>query len=180
LTSAVSGEQRVEASQPLLVVSGSCSAVTERQLRFALTEGYCGVKAEPKSLLDFDGAVGAMRAVVGELVKALAAGRNTVLYTSLGTPEDAPHGDRLGAALGRILREVLERTKVQRVLLCGGDTASHAVQELGLYALTWVANLQPGAPLCRAHADGDLDGLELVLKGGQVGTEDFFNVVRGD
>jgi uncharacterized protein YgbK (DUF1537 family) len=64
-------------------------------------------------------------------------------------------------------------------MLCGGDTSSHAVQQLGLYALTWAANLQPGCPLCRAHADSELDGLELVLKGGQVGTDNFFDVVRG-
>jgi uncharacterized protein YgbK (DUF1537 family) len=64
-------------------------------------------------------------------------------------------------------------------MLCGGDTSSHAVQQLGLYALTWAANLQPGVPLCRAHADSSLHNLELVLKGGQVGTDDFFSVVRG-
>jgi uncharacterized protein YgbK (DUF1537 family) len=38
----------------------------------------------------------------------------------------------------------------------------------------------PGAPLCRCHATtGELDNLELVLKGGQVGPEDFFELVRG-
>jgi uncharacterized protein YgbK (DUF1537 family) len=53
------------------------------------------------------------------------------------------------------------------------------VQQLGIHALTWIANIQPGGPLCRAHADSRLDGLELVLKGGQVGTADFFDYVRG-
>jgi uncharacterized protein YgbK (DUF1537 family) len=90
----------------------------------------------------------------------------------------------LGVALGKLLRELLGRTHespqpVRRVVICGGDTSSHAVQQLGIYALTWAANLQPGGPLCRAHADSELHGLELVLKGGQVGTDDFFNVVRG-
>jgi uncharacterized protein YgbK (DUF1537 family) len=34
--------------------------------------------------------------------------------------------------------------------------------------------------LCRAHAEEatGLDGLELVLKGGQIGPEDFFRVAR--
>jgi uncharacterized protein YgbK (DUF1537 family) len=121
----------------------------------------------------------AMKVVADELVKSLSAGRDTILYTSLGTPHSAPQGDRLGVTLGTVLRDVLKRSKVRRVLLCGGDTASHAVQQLGLFALTWIASLQPGAPLCRAHAESNLNGLELVLKGGQVGTEDFFNVVRG-
>ena len=180
LTTEIGTADPIKPSRPLLVVSGSCSAVTERQLRFALDAGYCGVKADLASLLDFDASGSAMKALAEQIVELLAAGRDTVLYTSLGTPHGAPYGDRLGAALGQVLRDVLERAKVRRVLLCGGDTASHAVQELGLFALTWVASLQAGAPLCRAHADSELDGLELVLKGGQVGTDDFFNVVRGD
>ena len=41
------------------------------------------------------------------------------------------------------------------------------------------APLAPGAPLCRAHADDPaLDGLELALKGGQVGRDDFFQAAK--
>ena len=78
-----------------------------------------------------------------------------------------------------MLRQIIIETGVRRVVLAGGDTSSHAVSQLGLYALTWSATTQPGAPLCRTHSDSpELDGLELVLKGGQVGTEDFFEQVR--
>lgn len=46
---------------------------------------------------------------------------------------------------------------------------------LGIDALTAIAPLAPGAPLCRAHATrSDREGLEIVLKGGQVGAPDFF------
>jgi len=77
------------------------------------------------------------------------------------------------------VREIISTTSVRRVVLAGGDTSSHAVPQIGLYALTWAASVQPGAPLCRAYSDSpQLDGIELVLKGGQVGTEDFFERVR--
>ncbi len=169
----------VEPCSPLLVVSGSCSAATERQLRYALSHGYHGIPIDPAELLDPATAFETREAVIDEAEETLATGRDTILYTALGLPKAPAHGDRLGEALGELLRNLLERTTVRRVLLCGGDTSSHAVQQLGLYALTWAADLQPGAPLCRAHADSPLDGLELVLKGGQVGTDDFFDVVRG-
>jgi 3-oxoisoapionate kinase len=46
---------------------------------------------------------------------------------------------------------------------------------LGIDALTAIAPLAPGSPLCRAHAArSDRDGLEIALKGGQVGAPDFF------
>ena len=42
-----------------------------------------------------------------------------------------------------------------------------------------LAPLAPGAPLCRAHAQrADRDGLEIALKGGQVGAADFFVKAR--
>ena len=93
---------------------------------------------------------------------ALADGRDTVLYTALGTPAAPAHGDALGIALGDLLREILGRspslpTPVGRAVVCGGDTSSHAVQQLGVHALTWAANIAPGGPLCRAHSDGALD-----------------------
>ena len=166
--------------KPLLVLSGSCSAVTERQLRYALANDYHGIPIDPAALLNPGDP--AFTTALESAAQSLAAGQDTILYTALGTPDTAAHGDLLGIALGNLLRELLARTAsrpVQRVLICGGDTSSHAVQQLGIYALTWAANIQPGAPLCRATADSALDGLELVLKGGQVGTEDFFDRVRG-
>jgi uncharacterized protein YgbK (DUF1537 family) len=169
-------------AKPLLVVSGSCSEATGRQLGYALAHGYQGIALDPVVLLNRDGTARASALEAARI--SLAAGKDTVLYTSLGVAETPAFGDDLGTVLGSLLRDLLARsaataTPVRRVLLCGGDTASHAVQQLDIHALTWVANLQPGCPLCRAHSDTELNGLELALKGGQVGSEDFFDVVRG-
>ena len=172
----------VEKSRPLLVVSGSCSEATERQLRYALARDFAGIAVDPKALLDTVTASSVRAATLQSALASLAHGNDTILYTTLGLPAALALGNELGDALGSLLHEIIERAAVRRVLLCGGDTASHAVQQLGLYALTWLANLQPGAPLCRAHATlphSALQSLELVLKGGQVGTDDFFDVVRG-
>jgi uncharacterized protein YgbK (DUF1537 family) len=74
----------------------------------------------------------------------------------------------------------MEQTGIRRVVLCGGDTSSHAIQQLPLRALTYSAPLTPGAPLCRAHAPGTaFHFAEFVLKGGQIGPVDFFDLVRG-
>ena len=65
------------------------------------------------------------------------------------------------------------------MLVAGGDTSTHAVRQLGVEALTFAALTTPGAPLCRCHAkQKPVDELELVLKGGQVGPEDYFERVR--
>jgi uncharacterized protein YgbK (DUF1537 family) len=84
----------------------------------------------------------------------------------------------LGVFLGEILRDVLRGTKVQRVAVVGGDTAGRVARALEIEALEMVAPLQPGAPLCVARSrDRDVDGLEIVFKGGQVGFDDFFGAL---
>jgi 3-oxoisoapionate kinase len=161
----------IEPASPLLVVSGSCAPATERQIRWALDHGYHGLHLDPEQILAPE--------TIAAATHSLASGRDTIVYTALGTPAASPRGDELGIALGTLVRELLARVPVRRILLCGGDTSSHAVQQLSLTALTWIANLQPGAPLCRAHSADGASTLEVVLKGGQVGTEDFFRLVRG-
>lgn len=159
----------------LLAVSGSCSPVTEGQIRAALAAGYANLPAAPGLGPDDEDRIA--RAAV----EALKTGRSAVIYSALGAPAGgaAQAGDDLGRALGRMLARIVRESGVRRALLAGGDTSSHAVGELGLDALSWRARLEPGAPLCAAHAgDPALDGLELVLKGGQMGSADFFEVVR--
>jgi uncharacterized protein YgbK (DUF1537 family) len=87
--------------------------------------------------------------------------------------------DRIGSGLGCALDRVVRQAKLTRAIISGGDTSGHAASTLGIDALTAVSPIAPGAPLCRAHAAGGaLDGLELALKGGQVGGPDFFCAVR--
>lgn len=109
--------------------------------------------------------------------EAAAGGRSLVLFTALG-PVDcgaSEGGEELGRALGEMLRDLLLRTGIRRVLIAGGDTSTHAVRRLGVDALTFAAMTTPGAPLCRCHAAANsIDGLEIILKGGQVGPPDYF------
>jgi uncharacterized protein YgbK (DUF1537 family) len=52
------------------------------------------------------------------------------------------------------------------------------MQALGLQALVALAPTVPGAALCRAYGTGPHDGLEIALKGGQMGSEDYFGWIR--
>ena len=165
---------RLTAARPadrLLVLSGSCSPETAAQIRHARNHGFA---AWPLGSPD------PWTRRRQQALKALAEGRSVVLYTALGPlPANTETRQDLSIALGKLLRELVEKSGVRRVLLAGGDTSTHAVQQLGLRALTFAAPLTPGAPLCRGHAPGSpFDGLELVLKGGQIGPGDFFSAVR--
>jgi uncharacterized protein YgbK (DUF1537 family) len=172
----------------LAAVSGSCSAVTEKQLRHAMENGFEGIAVNARVLAEPGGAEAAREAAVAQGQAALQAGRSVVVYSALGRDdgfvqtqgaEAIAFNRGLGEQLGAILRELVMREKLSRVLVAGGDTSGHAARQLGLSALTLATPIAPGSPLCRGHAPGGvLDGLEIALKGGQVGGPAYFNQVR--
>lgn len=165
---------------PIAVVSGSCSPTTERQIAHAMADGFEGIALDVAALLD-EGREREIGRVVEAGSAALSAGRSPLIYSALGgkTAEGAGGGHRIGRALGLVLQQVVSRHGLQRAVVAGGDTSSHALAELGIGALECLLPLprSPGSPLCVAHrADGSR--LEVAFKGGQVGGDDYFSLVR--
>ncbi len=169
----------------IVVLSGSCSPTNEAQIHRGLDDGFAGLRLDPLSLIEGGEA---MQEAAAGAVALLAEGRSPLLYTALG-PDDRgaapPAGmtsiafnTRLGERLGVVFRDVLRRSNVRRAVVAGGDTSGHVTNQLGLHALSYRAALVRGCPLCRTHADEPaFDGLELALKGGQMGGENFFSQV---
>ena len=154
----------------LLVLAGSCSPATAHQICRALRNGFHGIRVDPRQA----GGGAFEEGAEAEALAQLSAGRSVILYSALGPEDRVEIADRAGfaAGMGRMLRRLIDASGVRRAVIAGGDTASYAVRELGISALTFAAPLAPGAPLCRAH--GGPRELELALKGGQVGPERFF------
>lgn len=161
---------QVTPTDRLLVLSGSCSPGTETQIRHALQHGFWGVDLMSSRVWE---------AKREEALTALSSARSVILYTALGPQSTTQElEESMKVQIGEWLQELVLLSGVRRIVIAGGDTSTRAVMQLGLSALTFVAPLAPGAPLCRGHATGSrLDGLELVLKGGQIGPEDFFTQV---
>ncbi|NLR97947.1 four-carbon acid sugar kinase family protein [Rhizobium sp. P38BS-XIX] len=172
----------------LAVVSGSVSPTTERQIRKATSEGFDGIDIDPLDLVG-EGGERAIRQAADAGIARLKAGRSVILHTALGPSADRG-GDidripgarhRLGQALGTILRHMIEEEGLSRAVIAGGDTSSHALKELRVEALTTLLPLPqtPGSPLCTAHGSyAPTSGLQIALKGGQVGTDDYFAQIR--
>jgi 3-oxoisoapionate kinase len=180
----------------MIAVSGSVSPTTAAQIEWSLRNGFEGIAVDAAALVAGGGAAeAAINAACRAAHAALAQGRDPLLYTARG-PDDpavtalpaaraaagisaeeanARIGTQLGTALVRLVRE----TGIRRAVISGGDTSGHATRQLGIFALTALAPTIPGAAVFRAHArDPALDGLELALKGGQMGSEDYFGWVR--
>ncbi len=117
----------------------------------------------------------ALEALARRCIDALAQGRSVMART---TPPaaDGPPPLAVAQLCGELLVRVLRRSpQVRRVGVAGGDTSSIALRAVGAWALSWSGTLSAGVSLTRVHAhDKALNGLELMLKGGQMGPPDLF------
>ncbi|SEW32490.1 Uncharacterized conserved protein YgbK, DUF1537 family [Cognatiyoonia koreensis] len=180
----VSGIGRAER---MAVVSGSVSSTTADQITWALDNGFADIRLDVTQVCGGDLANAEARALELAL-QSLVHGQVPIIYTARG-PDDpavaqlrAAAGDQLvqvnddiGAALGRILEQLVDKAGLDRAVVSGGDTSGHVCKALGIDALTAAAPTIPGAAICNAH--GRASPLTLALKGGQMGSRDYFGWV---
>ena len=164
---------------PVFVLAGSLSPVTARQRETA--SSYLRQPLDAQRVVTHD--VAYCGAWIAEVAAHLRAGRNVLAHTS--TPAgrvEIPAADHsLAAQCGELLARLLREVPLQRVGIAGGDTSSHAVRALDIWGLSHVGTLAPGVAVCRAESHAaHLDGIEFMLKGGQMGPDDLFErLLRG-
>ncbi|CDY74779.1 Predicted pyridoxine biosynthesis protein (probably from glycolaldehide) [Caballeronia glathei] len=179
----------------IAAVSGSCSPVTAQQIRWARSNGFRVERLDLRRALGERTGGAEIERVVGVVHDALRQGRSALVHSAEGpddpdvlgfdaiasaaglTRQDAAR--RVGGALAEVMRQLLDRVELPRVVVAGGDSSGEVAGALGISALSVAGGLAPGAPLCRAwSALARRDGLEIVLKGGQIGDASFFGAVR--
>ncbi|NYZ17073.1 four-carbon acid sugar kinase family protein [Azospirillum sp. RWY-5-1] len=184
-----------EPAARIAAVSGSCSPVTAGQIRHAAENGFAAIRVDAALAVDAAAWDRELGRAADAALAALGEGRDPLVYSAAGPDDPAVAAmreavrtsgqpaetvnDRIGAGLGRLLDRVMRDGGVTRAAIAGGDTSGHAAMTLGIHALTALAPVAPGSPLCRAHSDDPAHAdLEIALKGGQMGAPDFFTAVR--
>jgi 3-oxoisoapionate kinase len=179
----------------IAVVSGSCSPVTAAQIAWARARGFQTERMHLPSALDVRTRQGEIERLADAATAALGQGISPVIFTAEGPDDETvsrfdqsaqdaglsrPDAARaVGVALAGVMKKMLDRARPGRIVVAGGDSSGEIVNALNIQALTVAAGLTPGAPLCRTWSDDESrDGLEIVLKGGQIGDETFFGQAR--
>ncbi|WP_439588802.1 four-carbon acid sugar kinase family protein [Hydrogenophaga sp.] len=170
------------AEGPVFAFAGSLSPQTAAQVVAA--RSYRKQPVDVRRLLD-DGPDHADECV-GAVMKDLASGQHVLLHTDSNTRHAELDARAVALATGELVARIVATRVTQgqplrRIGIAGGDTSSLAVQKLGIWALGCQGVLAPGVTLSRARSDqASLEGLELMLKGGQMGPADVFErLLRG-
>jgi uncharacterized protein YgbK (DUF1537 family) len=156
---------------PVLAVSGSQSRQTLRQIEDARNKGWTVLALSVEDDVP----------LTDRVVQELSAGRSVVVTTgdAAGPNFDGTLVETLSSRLSAVIEAALRRSGDHRVIVCGGDTSSHVLRQLGAGSLSIAANPTGNVVLCRvASPVAWLDGSEMLLKGGQVGPVDLFELIR--
>jgi uncharacterized protein YgbK (DUF1537 family) len=169
------GSPSVRAAEgPVFVMAGSLSPVTRRQVEAA--SDFARIEIDPVRLGRGDADY--VSTGVQRVADILNSGRSVIAHT-------VPFGERpadqslpglsLAQETGKFVARLLSRVRLRRLGVAGGDTSSWTLRALDVWGLSFVGHLAPGVALCRAHSTSkDLDGIEMMLKGGQMGQVDLF------
>lgn len=149
----------------VLILAGSCSAATLRQLERWEAGGHSVLRvSEPAQIIE---AAGRVRAEIRRTGTATVAS-SAPPPLRLPAPEAAQAFEQAFAALSA---QVATEGLVDMIIVAGGETSGAVVKALGVQAARVAGVIAPGVPSLVT-----LDGrLRLVLKSGNFGGPDFFD-----
>lgn len=163
-----------EVEDRTLILSGSCSAMTNRQVAEYLETGAPSFRLDPLKLTEA-GAVDVLNWLAEQDL-----GQAPLIYAT-AAPESVKAAQQvLGVAgAGEIVEKTLAACAVaardagaRRVIVAGGETSGAVTQALGVDRLDIGAEIAPGVPLTYCQSTGKQ--MALTLKSGNFGTPTFF------
>jgi uncharacterized protein YgbK (DUF1537 family) len=161
------------AKGPAVVLCGSCSAASQRQVGLYL-ESHPGLALDPGKLVD-----GSMSIDEAAAWVAAQHGAAPIVYSTADPASVAGAQRRFGreatassvesffAGLARRLAD----GGVRRIVVGGGETSGAVVEALGVTSMGIGEEIDPGVPALFADRNGTLG---LALKSGNFGADDFF------
>ena len=162
-------QPHLPAEGPAFVLIGSLSPVTRKQAEY--TASYDRTEVDPDQLVTNERYAGEL---AERLIASLRDGRPTMAMTREIRSERISNWQVATATAG-LANSVLAAGVTRKACIAGGDTSSYFMSAVDGWALRHLGNVGPGSPVCELVSDdAALDGLHLLLKGGQMGERDVF------
>lgn len=157
---------------PVLAVAGSRSKTTSQQVERA--KYYTKIVLKPEIFSD-DG--NAVKTLIEDCCKILRQQKHVLIYT-LADTNYGVSSHEMARITAKIVDKILNQSQIGFLTIAGGDTASLVIQCLNFDCLSYISDFDRGAPVMQGHLQGhSLDGVPMVLKGGQMGSIGFFDSI---
>jgi uncharacterized protein YgbK (DUF1537 family) len=158
-----------------VILAGSCSTATRRQITAAITAGVTAIKVDPA-------AIAAGKSTASAIIEAIVGSShpNPLVYSSaepdeVNAAQAALGRERAGELVEHFLSEIAKGLRdrgFRRFIIAGGETSGAVVNALNIPALRIGPEIDPGIPWTLSLGEGPQ--LALALKSGNFGADDFF------
>lgn len=160
------------------VISGSCSAATQRQVA-VMRERAPAFHVDPLQLaLGTDVVAAALEWVAAHLAAGPVLIYATATAETVREVQQELGGERAGSLVEEALAAIalgLVKLGVGQLIVAGGETSGAVVKALGVGGLRIGHEIDPGVPWTTAlNVQGGGVPLALALKSGNFGSDDFF------
>lgn len=169
---------------PVLVVAGSMSEVTRRQVEHALCEGRAEVVDIDASRLISSAYTLEISSVAEQACAQLSRQHHTILRTSRSAQDRQlidnlcetagmsrqQLGELLSQRIGEITLQILGQARVGGLFLTGGDIATAVACALGAEGYRIQSEVAPCIP-CGTFINSELDDLPVITKAGGFGSD---------
>ncbi len=174
LAADAAGPRRRQPAAGTVVLSGSCSAMTNLQVAAYRDRGAPAFRLDPLDLAR-DGVAGAL-----EWLQRQDAESAPLIYATADPQSVSAAQQELGVAgAGEIVEAALADCAVaardrgiRRFVVAGGETSGAVTRALGVTRLDVGVEIAPGVPWCHAESAGQ--EIAIALKSGNFGAESFF------
>lgn len=173
----------LEEESGVLILAGSLTPQTTRQIAEAERAGVPAFVLDPALLLEESDRAGVVRSAAVYAAAQLAEGLDVLVYAARDTSAVRERSTRLGISdveAGRcislafedIARQVRRMTGLSRYLVAGGETSDAVSRGLGVRTMRIWQEIEPGVPVMTARTFSG-DELALVFKSGSFGSDAF-------
>ena len=155
-----------------IVLAGSCSVMTQKQVNRWIRSGRESVQIPLKSIITGKQSI---RSFVDTIHKTWPD--DILIYSPGSIGKAVPplntgkESEYLEKNIGQLVQLLLEHEKVTRLIIAGGETSGAVIKELGWSAFHIGASAAPGVPILYPL---ERPYMRIVLKSGNFGGEDFF------
>lgn len=162
-----------ENRMPVILIAGSCSPMTLKQVQKYIDSGKKAIKINPTRLMNGEDTADSL------WEKLKDTGEKELLIYSSEPPENVLKNqergkEKVAALLESVLSELAARflkAGRTRIIVAGGETSGAVTKKLGYKAYYIGKSIAPGVPIMAPVEDTKI---RLVLKSGNFGDEKFF------
>jgi uncharacterized protein YgbK (DUF1537 family) len=179
-----SGDENKDVNPNILCIAGSLTPQTKAQVQYMRDNRYPVITLNTLCLFTEEECKDERKRIIQAYEKVHTTSGIVIIH-SMNDPEEVKRTKELAtehqmdntaaselvsSQLSDIAKQIGEKYKIKKYIICGGDTSASFCNKLGIIGMKIRKEIEPGLPTCKSITE---PYYQLVLKSGSFGSKEF-------